>query len=139
VHLRRGPVEPLNEQVQKIYDDLLPIVSSSVGENGAWQLLETTSAWEGNNSSNAFVCFMLSEPGQVLLAAVNYSQDTAQCYVKFPPGFIEPALLQKGSITLRDLLSSDTYVRDPNKLLTEGLYLDIPPWRPHIFVVEQGA
>jgi glycosidase len=139
VHLRRGPVEPLNEQVQKIYDELLHIVSSRIGESGAWQLLETTSAWEGNNSHNAFVCFMLSEPGQVLIAAVNYSQDTAQCYVKFPPGFIDSGVTPEGSITLRDLLSSDTYVRDPNKLLTEGLYLNIPPWRAHIFVVEQGA
>ncbi len=134
VHLRRGPRESVDEKVHEIYEKLLPVVSSKIGEDGAWQLLNAASAWEGNHSNNAFVCFAVTQPGQTFLCAVNYSYDKAQCYVQIPPG-----LCEHGSIVLRDLLSADTYVREAKNLLTEGLFLDVDPWRAHVFVVEQGA
>ena len=97
--------------------------------DGQWRLLECRPAWDGNWTWDCFLAFgSESASGDRLLVTVNYSPNQSQCYVTLP----FPELAGRG-VQLKDLLSSATYDRDGNNLLSPGLYLDLPAWNYHVF------
>jgi hypothetical protein len=59
---------------------------------------------------------------------VNFAAQRGQCYARLP--FSD---LGGRGWNLRDLLGDAVYDRDGNDLLSRGLYLDMPPWRCHVF------
>jgi hypothetical protein len=66
-----------------------------------------------------------------LLVAVNFSPHPSQCYVQLP--FAE---IGDGAWRLRDVMSDDYYEREGRDLVARGLYLDVPAWHYHAFVLE---
>jgi hypothetical protein len=128
-HLIRAPEEPLNIGLKKFYTQLLEILRRPVVREGQWQLLECVSAWDGNYSSDNFIAFAWQDSSGVrLLAAVNFTAQRGQCYVRLP--FSD---LDGRAWNLRDLLGDAVYERDGNDLQSRGLYLDLPPWCCHVF------
>lgn len=130
-HLVRGPKEPCNEELKAFYEKrLLPALKNPVLHNGQWQLLECTPAWDGNTSFENFICFLWQDRdnGEHVLVAVNYSPEWGQCYVQVP---IDD--LSELSWSLEDQIGADSFERDGKELASQGLYLDVPPWRAHVF------
>jgi hypothetical protein len=39
--------------------------------------------------------------------------------------------------TLQDLMSTVSYIRDGNDMLSQGLYLDMPAWHYHVFELKK--
>jgi hypothetical protein len=131
VQLCRWPEEPVDRALAEFYDRLLACVRDRVVQSGAWRLLDCGPAWEGNGSSEAFVAFAWeAAAGRRLLAAVNYGESQAQCYVRLP----FPDLAGR-AVELRDRLGPAAYRRHGDPLLASGLYLDLPPWGVHVFDV----
>ena len=134
-HLVRAPKEAVNEDLRKFYDELLSAIKLPIFREGDWQLLEPIPAWNGNESSNAFVLFAWSgENGALSLVAVNYSPNQSQCYVRLPF-----KTLSGKPVRFRDLMSSAIYDREGDKVLSEGIYLDMPAWGYHIFDLRVGS
>ena len=128
-HLVRAPQEPINADLQKFYDSLLHVMKMSIFRNGSWGLLGCHPAWNGNNTWNNFLAFSWEGvDSNRMLVCVNYSPDTGQCYLRLP----FPDLANK-QWCLRDLMNEVSYDRDGNDLLTNGLYIDIPGWKFHVF------
>ena len=63
-----------------------------------------------------------------LLAVVNYGPTQGQCYVALPWSD-----LGDRSYLLRDRLSDAAYERAGTELMRQGLYVDLPDWRYHLF------
>ena len=85
VHLGRGPAEPPDAAIAAFYDDLLECLNDPAFRDGDWQLLECRSAWDGNPTSDDFVAFSWTGPGdRRRLVAVNYASHASQCYVALP-------------------------------------------------------
>ncbi len=59
---------------------------------------------------------------------VNFAPNQSQCYARLR--FDD---LGDGQWLLEDLIGDATYVREGNGLRACGLYLDLPPWRAHVF------
>jgi predicted amidophosphoribosyltransferase len=96
-----------------------------------WQLLECVPALDGDRSFDNFIACLWQEPGgERLLIAVNYSAHRSQCYVR-----LSFAGLGAARSWLHDLLSDARYEREGHELQARGLYLDVPPWQPHVFDV----
>ncbi|MEG9435441.1 hypothetical protein JAO29_04590 [Edaphobacter sp. HDX4] len=134
-HLVRGPIEPTDLKLQQFYAHLLDLLRHPILRGGQWQLLECVSSWEGNWSSDSFIAFAWQSPdGERLLVTVNYAPHESQCYVKLPF-----SCLGGEQFRLRDLLSAASYDRDGNELQSRGLYLDLHPWRYHVFAIESIA
>jgi hypothetical protein len=130
-HLIRGPNEPLNSAIRQFYERLLELLRRPVLRQGEWRLLECAPAWEGNRSCEAVIAYAWQDAsGNRLIVSVNYANQQSQCYVRLP--FSD---LTGGHWRLRDLLSAAQYDRDGNDLQSRGLYLDVPPWHCHVFVV----
>ena len=65
-----------------------------------------------------------------MLAAVNYSPDQSQCFVRLSSSQVAGRTVQ-----LQDLLGPAVYERAGDDLLARGLFLDMPPWGRHVFDV----
>ena len=128
-HLGRAPVEEVNQFLRQFYERLLEVLRTPAFRQGQWRLLECAPAWDGNGSSDAFIAFSWQDSGGGrFLAAVNYASHPSQCYVRLP--FAD---LGGRRWELRDRLSEAHYQHDGNELQSRGLYLDVPPWRYHVF------
>lgn len=128
-HLVRAPKEEVDQTIKEFYDSLLKVLRQPVAREGQWQLLESLPAWDGNSSSSSFVNFAwLGSNGEMLLVVVNYSAYYGQCYVRLP--FDD---MSGSQWRLKDQLGDAIYDRAGSALVSEGLYLDVPPWQTHIF------
>ena len=131
VHLGRRPDEVPDEILREFYVRLLACIHRPAVQNGDWQLLNCAEAWEGNWTSDCFTCFGWQAAGHApLLVVVNYAANQSQCYVQIPFGEVHGQTVQ-----LNDLMSSVTYERDGDELISRGLYLDLAPWGYHVFEV----
>jgi hypothetical protein len=131
-HLVRGPLEPVNEVLQKFYFGLLTVLKKPIFRNGHWHLLECIPAWEGNHTWDSFLAFdWKGTGGERALVAVNYSSHDSQCFVNLH-------YADQGGKTVRfsDLMSSALYDRDGDELLAKHLFLHLPPWGYHVFEVK---
>lgn len=128
-HLIRGPLEPVNAELEGFYRELLALLYLPAFKNGHWQLLTGTPAWEGNPTHLNYIAFAWEGPaGERFLVAVNYATQQSQCYIPLP--FPE---LDGFHWRLHDRITGATFVRDGHDLLHKGLYLDEQPWRHAVF------
>ncbi len=133
VHLSRGPVEPINQDIQEFYGKLLEILKYTEDfRGGDWSLIEPSPAWTGNESSDGFVAFACTgNDSRYYVIVVNYHEDPGQCYLVLP--FLE---LEAKHVRLRDMIGNEIYHRDGSDLLGRGLYIDQEPWQVNIFELE---
>ena len=67
-----------------------------------------------------------------MLVVVNYAANQSQCYVRIPfPTFGTSSGAWRICSVTRD------YDREGNDLESRGLYLDMAPWRYHVFRLEK--
>jgi hypothetical protein len=129
VHLGRRPEEAPNEILREFYSRLIGCIHRPVAQDGDWQLLNCAPAWDGNWTSDCFICFGWQRTGSApLLVVVNFAANQSQCYVQVPFGDVSGQGVQ-----LKDLMSSTVYQRNSDDLLSRGLYLDLAPWGYHVF------
>jgi hypothetical protein len=135
VHLDRGPEETPDARSLAFYNRLGGLLRCDAVREGDWRLLDCTSAWDGNWTWDCFICSAWrAQDGSCLIAAVNYSANQAQCYVRIP---VET--LRGKTARLRDLMGPAAYTRDGDELLTRGLFLDLPAWGYHVFELTTAA
>ena len=134
-HLRRRAPEPVDRELETFYDRLLAAMRRRDAREGDWRLADVAPAWAGNSSFEQFIAFTWERDGDRLLVAVNYAPRAGQCYVR--PAFA-PEL--EGPQIVRDLVEPTMrYERDGTELAHKGLYLDVPPWRAHVFDIRARA
>src|SRR6185295_18497967 len=79
-HLRRGPVEPVDQKMEEFYDRLLAVLRRPLVRDGQWQMLECVPAWEGNWTAECFLAFAWQGgDGERLVVMVNYAPNRSQC------------------------------------------------------------
>jgi hypothetical protein len=131
VHLSRRPEETGDRELRGFHEALLEVIRRPEVELGQWRLLEVRPAWEGNATWESFVVGLHSgASGELLLSAVNFSPDPAQCFVDL--SCLDPAGREW---VFQDVLSVAMYVRGGADLAERGLYLDLPPWDYNVFEV----
>ncbi len=74
---------------------------------------------------------VLGQGRQRALVVVNFGPAPAQARVQVPWDELRATTWR-----LTDGLSGDTYDRDGNELRDGGLYVDLAPWRCHLFQVD---
>ncbi len=133
VHLGRGPSEPVDEAIRGFYERLLACLRDQAFRDGIWQLLTCRAAWDGNHSSDDFIAFSWTGPGERRrLVAVNYADHPSQCYVGMPWSD-----LGSRAWRLADRMGDDVYERSGDDLAERGLYLGMPAWGYHVFDVTE--
>jgi small GTP-binding protein len=134
IQLRTRPDEPPDPALQRFYAQLLPALRHPVFSEGEWRLLEPRQAWDGNPSHQNFVAFAWVLGEEMRLVAVNLAGTPSQCYLPLDV----PRLAGK-QWYLSDVLNDHEYRRDGDELLSRGLYLNVPGFFSHLFVVQEQA
>ena len=136
MHLGRGPVEPVDQEIVDFYSNLLEQLRDPTVRDGDWQLISCNSAWDGNWTWESYIAFSWTDAqGERRLIAVNYSDHQSQCYAALPwPG------LGDRIWRFQDQMGTAVYDRQGDEISDRGLYLDLPPWGYHFFkILAAGA
>jgi hypothetical protein len=133
-HLVRAPKAPVDSRIQRFYDRLLALLRRSILRDGQWQLLPCRPAWESNGSWDSFLAFAWQGAGnERLVMAVNFSSHNSQCYVQLP--YVG---LRGSQWIFQDQMDDAVYQRHGDDLAARGLYLDVAPWRYHVFTISEA-
>ncbi|MCD9879638.1 alpha-amylase family glycosyl hydrolase [Streptomyces guryensis] len=124
VFLSRRPQEPVDDQLHTFYDQLLP--AAAAVRQGDWRLL-TTTGWPDNDTARNLLAWSWTGPDSRHLVIVNYSDTPSQGQVPLPWHD-----LAGRPCRLTDPLTNQTYDRDGDRLLTSGLFVDLPAWHSHV-------
>ncbi len=128
-HLARGPMEPVDENLQQFYDRLLAVLRHPAVREGQWRLLECAPGWEGNGTNDGFVVFAWQgQQQESFVVAVNDSPNQGQCHVRLP--FAD---LVGKKWHLQDQLRPTSYEWNGDDLQGKGLFLDLAPWQACVF------
>jgi glycosidase len=131
VHLCRRPHEQTDPAIGEFYRKVLACLKRTEAREGAWQLLQCKAAWQGNPTSENFICLAWESANRSrLIVTVNYGATQGQCLVGMP--FPD---IQGQKFVLRDLLGSASHEWNGNDLIRNGLFLDVPAWGCHAFEV----
>lgn len=127
VQLGREPKEGINDCISNLYNSLLNATNNEIFKKGEFKLVEIFPSWKGNKSYNNLIAWTMTYKGRKRLVVVNYSREVSQCRVKidvknYPTKF-----------KLKDLLNSKTYYRKTEEVKSEGLFIELGPFKSHIF------
>ena len=127
VFLGRLPAEPVDHDLAAFYRRLLKEINRDVFRNGEWRLCEK-SGWPDNQSCRNILswCWVKEEERYVIV--VNFSDGTAQGRVHVP--WDE---LRGKTWRLNDVMGGESYDRSGDEIRDAGLYVDLGPWKCHLF------
>ncbi len=133
MQLGRRPAESVDPVLREFYAKLLNCLKRPELREGHWQLREVRPAKKGDVTPDSLLAFLWEGTAdQRLLITVNYGPTRSQGYVD-----LSSAELGRNRVRLQDLMSETVYERDGSDLLTQGLYLDLPAWGFHVFVLTE--
>lgn len=130
VFLGRRPEEPKDLELHGFYRNLLGAVSKNVFRYGTWQLCERT-GWPDNQSFMNLIAYCWNKDEDKYLVVVNFSDVQSQGNIKLPWSVLQGKMWQ-----LIDVLIGSTYERRGEEMLHPGLYVDLGPWKYHLFCLK---
>jgi hypothetical protein len=130
VFLGRRPAEPVDQDLVAFYGSLLKETTRDVFRNGEWRLCER-SGWPDNQTCRNILTWCWVKEDERYLIVINFGQGAAQALVHVP--WDE---LRGKQWRLDDVLSGETYERSGSDMRDAGLYVDLKPWKCHLFQLQ---
>ena len=131
VFLSRRPAEPINQDLSAFYNRLLKETTREIFKNGEWRLCER-SGWPDSQSCQNILTWCWAWEGRRYLIVVNFSDGMAQGRVHVPWDELRGKVWH-----LTDVLSGEIYERDGDEMRDAGLYVDLGPWKYHLFKLQK--
>ncbi len=131
VFLGRRPDEPPDTDLQGFYHNLLDVIAKEELRKGEWRLCQRE-GWPDNQSFLNLVAWCWQSGDKRHLVVVNLSEWDSQGQIRLPW-----SELAGYSWELRDLLSGEVYRRDGRELRETGLFVDLGPWKFHLFALSR--
>jgi len=129
VFLARRPEEPFDQDLAAFYGHLLQEVSRDAFRDGEWRLCEK-SGWPDNRSSENILTWCWVKDEERCIVVVNFSGVPSQARVR-----VSWDELRGKTWLLNDVLSGKSYDRTGDEMRDAGLYVDLGPWKFHLFQV----
>ncbi len=127
VQIGREPIEKENSTLIEFYEKLFRITSSEVFRFGNWELLNPIPSWVANNTYQNIIAWKITYEERKRLVIINFSKVVSQCRIElslnnYPTKF-----------KLKDILNYKTYFRKTDEVMNEGLFIELGPFKSHIF------
>lgn len=133
VFLGRRMAEPANPRLAEFYKHLLQCTHSEVFRSGEWRLCER-SGWPDNTRFQNILAWCWEKDEKRFLIIINFSDTISQALVKVPLDKLRGKMWR-----LHDPLSNESYDRNGNDMLDNGLYIELGPWKSHFFQLEESS
>ncbi|HQG30786.1 MAG TPA: alpha-amylase family glycosyl hydrolase [Deltaproteobacteria bacterium] len=128
IQLARRGEERADPSIRDFYDRLLAFAAGGPFTTGSWRHLDVRPAWSEDISWTNLLAWIRHGEGTTKLVCVNYSDSPSQGRLR-----IVPELIQAGPLAFRDRLTDEVYIRTTDEILSEGLYVELGPWKSHLF------
>jgi glycosidase len=130
-HLVRAPMEHEDERLSDMYARLLAFLRLPAVREGAWRLLASRPAWEGNGSCEDIIAYWWEKSlREQAMVVVNYAPHPSQARLWLPFDVME-----RTSVHFHDCLQEANYAYAGSQLVEGGLYVELPAWGVHLFDV----
>jgi hypothetical protein len=129
VFLGRRPAEPIDHDLAAFYGRLLKKTTLDVFRNGEWRLCER-SGWPDNPTFQNILSWCWVKGEERFVIVVNFSALTVQARVH-----LQWDDFRGKNWRLNDVLSGESYDRSGEEMRDSGLYVDLGPWKCHLFQV----
>ena len=127
VFLGRRPSEENRADLHAFYIQLMGIIGRDVFHEGEWSLC-ARSGWPDNRSFENLVAWTWTLSDERYLVVVNLSDISAQGRIQVP--WVKTT---SGTVHLLDECSENMYERNEAEMISPGLYVDLEPWKYHLF------
>lgn len=127
VQLGREPFEKEDGRMKSYYYKLLRITKHSAFRKGEWTMLDPIPVATSDYSFENFLIWQWRYENHLILVAINYSNTTSRCRVKFDTP------KDKIVINLNDILNAVSYERSVEEINERGLFIELKPYSSHIF------
>ena len=135
VQLARCAPEPVQAEIQTLYQQLLGTLPDTAVGQGSAELLEPRAAWPDNATARNFVVVQWQKSAPEFdLVVVNLAPHRSQCYAR-----LTVQDLAAHNWGMRDLLGEECYKRSGDDLQNQGLYLDLPAHGAQLFHFEPST
>jgi hypothetical protein len=133
VQIGRQPDEPVDAALLHFYQRLLSEMREPIYQRGRWRLFNLFPAWPDNHTYDNLVAHGWVDGSDYRLIVVNLMNAHSQALVNLSawPGIAGQRW------RLRDVLNGDVYARDGDQMVRPGLYIDLEPYKSHIFKFEK--
>ena len=129
VQLARSPAEPVCQDVETLYQQLLAALRQTAVGRGQALLLKPAAAWAGNPTFENFVLVQWRDAAATFdLAVIDLATHPSQCYA---PLRIDD--LADRTWILTDLLGAEKHAHSGRELQERGLFLDLPAGGAQLF------
>lgn len=132
VQLGRSPTEEGNLNIMEFYHNLLKILPGKEFYDAKWELCNVESVGNGNNSFKNIISYQWFVENRFLIIVVNYSLQISKAHIKVK-GLNYGATKWKFS----DILNKREYIYEGKDLDEYGLYVELDPWKGHIFEIKK--
>jgi hypothetical protein len=129
IQLIRELKEVEDLEAVRFYNRLLAISNDSLFHKGEWKLLEPKQVGEGNPSYQNLLAWSWIRHRQLKVVVINFSPFRVQGRLVIPL----PEKATEDEIRFLDELTGLTYVRDSIEVRSRGLYVELDPWKAHLF------
>lgn len=127
VQLGREPKEPIVTCIQNHYYNLLKITKNEVFKYGDWHLLNVIPVSPNNLTYKNLIAYEWRYRYERVLVVINFSGTVSVGRVKLDViGYPEV-------FELKDVLNDVNYIRSTSESYHEGLFIELKPFRAHIF------
>ncbi|MFX0004417.1 MAG: alpha-amylase family glycosyl hydrolase [Candidatus Hodarchaeota archaeon] len=133
VQLRRQPIEEKNDHVLNFYRNLLNTIPSEEFMDPNWSICEAKPIDDNSDSFLNIIAYLWWVDNNYRLVIVNYSPNFSKSHVK-----ISPFHFDTFNWIFTDLLYNKDYVYKGEDLYKYGLYIELNPWKGHIFDIKKS-
>ncbi len=120
--------------IMQFYERLLSVGNSPAFRDGEWRLIQMTQAEPGNDSHQNLLAWCWQYAGQLKIAIINYSPESAQGWLKLTL----PAEAE-GGFTVTDELTGKAFTQAAGPLGSQGMYLNLDPWHSEILGITPAS
>jgi len=129
VQIGRQPDEPVDEDLAQFYRRLLTELRAPIYQQGKWRLFNVFPAWSNNHTYDNLVAHGWADGDDYRLIVVNLTDIQSQAIVNLSPWHG----IAGHKWHLSDMLNGDDYIREGDHMSRPGLYVELAPYKSHIF------
>lgn len=121
VHLNRVVQEPVDPDIARFYEWLLPLAAEA-GQH-SWLLSKPEPASPGSARHRNIVAMRIDSP-QPMMVVVNCSGNHGDCKIRLP--------VSGSQVVFQDLVTGKSFIWSAEEVRQSGVFIDLPAWGYHL-------
>jgi len=133
IQLRRNPTENDNLDLMEFYEKLINALPGEEFNNGKWSLCKSQPISGEDHSYKNLVAYQWWNDTKRRVIVVNYSLRPSKAHIQ-----IDNIDYGSSKWQFTDIISEQKYSYFGDNLSKNGLYVELAPWKGHIFDITKG-